>query len=140
MIYGSGSWERFHGEMNRHDGFKKFLVAMLVLLACRAFGKGDVITLQGVVEDSQCAFNVHARGRSHDLMLKAGVAGTSERDCTLYCVRMGGDYVLAIKDDVYRLDDQNRAEKFAGEKVKITATLVDAKTNTLHVISIEALH
>src|SRR5260370_4892585 len=36
----------------------------------------------------------------------------------------------SLKDDVYRLDDQTYAEKFAGAKVKVTGTL-DAKAHTL---------
>jgi hypothetical protein len=45
--------------------------------------------------------------------------------------------VLVSKEDVYRLDDQVNAEKFAGIKVKAVGTL-DAKTKTLHVAKIEA--
>jgi Protein of unknown function (DUF5818) len=37
----------------------------------------------------------------------------------------------------YRLDDQKTAEKFAGEKVKVTGTL-DAANNTIRVQSIAA--
>jgi hypothetical protein len=40
------------------------------------------------------------------------------------------------KDDVYRLDDQAYAERFAGMKVRITGTL-DEKKQTLHVLTIE---
>jgi len=117
-----------------------FFFLLMSLMAWQSFGKTGVLTLQGLIEDSQCAFNVHAKGGSHDLMIKNGLGGSSEKACTLHCVKqMGGDYVLVVKGRVYRLDDQVQPEKFAGEKVKITGSLIDAKTNTLHVISIEAV-
>ena len=49
---------------------------------------------------------------------------------------MAGVYVLVVKKDVYRLDNQDQAELFAGRKVKVSATL-DAKTRTLHVLKME---
>jgi len=36
---------------------------------------------------------------------------------------LGGDYVLAVGDLVYRLDDQEKPASFAGLKVKVTGTL-----------------
>jgi hypothetical protein len=113
------------------------LVLMLVLLASYSYSKDNVITLHGAIEDSQCAFNVHSEGHSHDWMIHKGV----ERDaksCTRHCVQdMGGKYVLVVKDEVYRFDNESVAEKFAGDKVKITATMADAKTQTVHIVSIE---
>jgi hypothetical protein len=117
---------------------RMFFCALLLLLAGQSFGKTQIVTLQGIITDTQCAFNVHAKGGSHDLMVKSGLGGASEKACTLHCVKqMGGDYVLVVKTQVYRLDDQVQPEKFAGDKVKVTGSLIDAKTNTLHVISIE---
>jgi hypothetical protein len=43
--------------------------------------------------------------------------------------------VLVVKNDVYHLDDQARAQIFAGRQVKITGTL-DSKSNTIHVLQI----
>jgi hypothetical protein len=126
--------------MNQRSTTRIFLFLLMSLIAGQSFGKTGVLTLQGLIEDSQCAFNVHAKGGSHDLMIKNGLGGSSEKACTLHCVRqMGGDYVLLVKNQVYRLDDQVLPEKFAGEKVRVTGTLVDAKTNTLHVISMVAV-
>lgn len=107
------------------------LVALLVL-GHSLSSKEPPMVLHGIIEDSQCAFNVHSKGHSHEMMINSGVGGSSEKACTLHCVKqMGGDYVLTVKDAVYRLDDQDQPEKFAGEKVKLTGTLLDAKTNTL---------
>jgi hypothetical protein len=49
---------------------------------------------------------------------------------------MGGSYVLVVKNDVYKLDDQVKAEQFAGKKVKINGSL-EAGTRTLHVFDME---
>src|SRR5262245_14654295 len=132
--------------MRSKPPIKLFLGALLLLLpASFAFSNGkdkdkekDVVSLTGAIEDSQCAFNVHSETHSHETMIKKGVPGaTDEKSCTLHCVKdMGGNYVLVVKNEIYRLDDQNYAERFAGTKVRITATL-DTKTRTLHVLTIE---
>ena len=71
-------------------------------------------------------------------MMKHNVQGASdEESCTQHCVKdMGGSYVLVVKKDVYKLDDQVKAEQFAGKKVKINGTL-DADTHTVHVFDME---
>jgi type 1 fimbria pilin len=118
------------------------ITALLVLLtAVCAFAKDKpkdtLVTLQGSIVDSQCAFNVHSESRSHEWMIKKGVQNaTDEKSCTLHCVKdMGGSYVLVVKKDVYRLDDQAKTEPFAGKDVKISGTL-DAKTHTIHIVEI----
>jgi type 1 fimbria pilin len=118
------------------------ITALLVLLtAAGAFAKDKpkdpAVTLQGSIVDSQCAFNVHPKSRSHEWMIKKGVQNAKdEKSCTLHCVKdMGGSYVLVVKKDVYRLDDQPKAEPFAGKDVKISGT-VDAKTHTIHIVEI----
>jgi hypothetical protein len=121
------------------------LLLFILFSATTLFGKGknkkqdnEPITLHGAIEDSQCAFNVHSNDRSHEWMITKGVEGaTDARSCTLHCVKkMGGNFVLVVKNDVYRLDDQGLAEKFAGAKVRATGT-VDAKTHTLHLVKME---
>ena len=113
-------------------------VAFLLLLATYSFSKDGIITLHGEIEDSQCAFNVHSAGHSHEWMLKKHVAGAHDKkSCTLLCVReMGGNFVLVVKNEVYRIEDQAQAEKFAGEKVTAVGTL-DPKTHTLHNLKLE---
>jgi hypothetical protein len=104
--------------------------------------KKDVqVTLRGAISDSQCAFNVHSNAHSHEQMIKQNVPGASdEKSCTLHCVKdMGGNFVLVVKDEVYRLDDQLQAEPFAGKKVKAIGT-VDPKTHTLRVLKVEEDH
>jgi hypothetical protein len=100
--------------------------------------KDDKVALHGAIMDSQCAFNVHSDAHSHEWMTKRGVQGaTDEESCTLHCVKdMGGSYVLVAKKDVYKLDDQVRAEQFAGKKVKVTGTL-DETSHIVHIYEME---
>lgn len=121
-------------------------VVMLVaisLLAAYAFSKdkpkdSNTVVLHGAVMDSQCAFNVHSDAHSHDWMTKRGVQGaTDEESCTQHCVKdMGGSYVLVAKKDVYKLDDQVKAEQFAGKKVKVSGSL-DETGHTVHIFNME---
>lgn len=117
-------------------------VILAAMLSAYSFGKEkpkeSVITLQGAIMDSQCAFNVHSETRSHEWMIKRGVQDAKdERSCTLHCVKdMGGSYTLVVRKEVYRLDDQVKSELFAGKNVKVTGTL-DTKTNTVHVYEME---
>jgi hypothetical protein len=119
-----------------------FLFAAVALLSFYSFAKDKpkdaIVSLHGAIVDSQCAFNVHSDARSHEWMMKRGVQGASdEESCTRHCVKdMGGSYVLVVKNDVYKLDDQVKAEQFAGKKVKINGTL-EAETHTLHVFDME---
>jgi hypothetical protein len=66
--------------------------------------------------------------------------GDNAIKCTTFCVKtLGGQYVLLSKTDsktdVYRLDDQEKAAKFAGQGVKLVGVL--GAKRTIHVISIE---
>ena len=119
-------------------------LATLALLSTVASSKDNKeakennVVFHGAIEDSQCAFNVHSDGHSHDWMIKKHVEGANDaKSCTLHCVHdMGGNFVLVVKNDVYRLADQQLAEKFAGENVKVTGIL-DAKTRTIHHFTME---
>jgi len=105
------------------------------IVTLAATGKDQVF--RGEIGDSQCALNVHSLSRSHAEMLKKPGVGSTEADCTRYCVKnMGGVFVLEVKDKVYKLDDQELADRYAGQKVKLTGVL-DTKTNTITVHKIE---
>jgi hypothetical protein len=119
-----------------------FLFTTLALLSFYSFAKDKpkdtTVSLHGAIMDSQCAFNVHSDAHSHEWMTKRGVQGaTDEESCTHHCVKdMGGSYVLVVKKEVYKLDDQVKAEQFAGKKVKISGTL-DEASHTLHIFDME---
>jgi hypothetical protein len=114
------------------------LLLPLLLLASYTFAKDPpAVTLQGEIVDSQCAYNVHSVDHTHSAMVKKGVYGRDATTCTLHCVReMGGNFVLVVKDDVYRLDSTVQLEPYAGKKVKVSGIL-DPKTQTLHVQKME---
>ena len=96
-------------------------------------------TFEGEIADTQCALGVHSLNQSHKEMIDMGSAGKTSADCARYCVKeRGGRYVLQNKHNVYKLDNQELAEKNAGLKVKVTGTL-DSKTNTIQVRTMEPI-
>jgi hypothetical protein len=96
-------------------------------------------TFEGEIADSQCALGVHSLHQSHKEMIDMGSAGKTSSDCARYCVKeRGGRFVLQSKHNVYKLDNQELAEKSAGVKVKVIGSL-DPKTNTIQVRAIEPI-
>ena len=121
---------------------KKFAVRAIilaVLLAAVAYAHGEESwTFRGQIADSQCALNVHSLTRAQQEMLKSKSMGGTASSCTLYCLRyMGGYLVLTSRKHVYRLDDQEAAKNFVGQKVRISGTL-EPKTDVIHISKIEA--
>jgi|SRR5579864_1187606 len=116
--------------------FSAALVAALIFVGPATWGAGET-TFEGEIADSQCAMGVHSLNRSHKEMIEMGHAGSTAEDCTRYCVHSrGGRYVFLTKHDVFKLDSQEMAEKYAGQKVKLTGTL-DSKTNIIQVKTME---
>ncbi len=118
-----------------------FAMIVLVLVVAAGFvaGADKEQIFKGEVGDSQCALNVHSLSRSHEEMLKKKDIGTTSADCARYCVKnLGGVFVLQVKDKVYKLDNQDLANKNAGMKVKVTGVL-NVATNTIAVHSMEPL-
>jgi hypothetical protein len=111
------------------------VIAAVMWFAADATAGDERRTFVGEISDSQCALNVHSLTRSHQEMLKSKSMGGSAAECATYCVKyLGGDYVLSSATDVYRLDDQDDAAKFAGQTVKLVGVL--GLKNTIHVLSI----
>ena len=123
--------------MNR----KSILAAIFAVALCLSATGADkekTKTYSGEIADSQCSLNVHSLTRSHEEMLKSKSMGGTSRNCTLYCIQyLGGDFVLSSRDDVFRLDDQERAKQFAGMKVKVMGNF-DPKTKMIRVENIES--
>jgi uncharacterized protein DUF5818 len=91
------------------------------------------LNLLGQIMDSRCAID-----GSHDKMMSQN--GTKDvRDCTLECAKKGGSFVLYDPDTktVYQLDDQEKPEKFAGQRVRVSGTY-EQSSKTIHVQSVEA--
>jgi len=118
------------------------MTAVLVLAALRGgMSAGEREQLfRGEISDSQCALNVHSLSRSHAEMLKKKNIGTTNAECARYCVKyLGGVFVLSVKEKVYKLDNQELADKYAGQKVRLTGVL-DAQTNTIAVRDIQPVN
>ena len=107
-------------------------VLMVSLAAFAAAGDGFI----GEISDSQCAMNVHSLSRSHREMIEKNTMGTDAPSCARACIRRGGEWVLRVGDDVYRLRNQPGIDIYAGKKVRVSGPL-DSKTNTIDNTHIE---
>jgi hypothetical protein len=124
-------------------GNRKVLGTRMALLLAAGIvcfaGNGSEQVFRGEIADSQCALNVHSLSRSHEEMLKKHEIGTTAASCARYCVKnLGGVFVLQVRDKVYKLDNQDLAEKNAGLKVKVTGVF-DPETNFIAVHTMEPL-
>ena len=84
-------------------------------------------TFTGEITDSFCAEDGHHIG-----MIK------SEKKCILTCVKFdGAEFVLYNTETkrIYKLDDQQKPEAFAGEEVTVTG-MYDKDAKAIHVIDI----
>jgi len=90
------------------------------------------LNLVGQTMDSRCAID----GSHNKLMSQNGAKDA--RDCTLECAKTGGSFVLYDSDTktVYQFDDQQKPEKFAGQRVRISGTY-DESSKTMHIQSIQ---
>jgi hypothetical protein len=63
-----------------------------------------------------------------------------KRECSLACVRKGAKWVLydPFKEEIYKLDDQETAGKFAVQYVAVAGKL-DKSTKTIHVVKIKGI-
>jgi hypothetical protein len=89
------------------------------------------IAYTGEIMDSACA-----GAASHTaIMSKEGIKAS--KDCVLYCVKNGAKFVLYIASTktVYNLDDQEKTQEYAGEKVTIVGTY-SGPSKTIHIVSI----
>ena len=114
----------------RKGVFGLALAATLVFLAGSYAAQKDQ-SFSGQIMDSQCALlGGHAKMQQK---------GESAKDCTVRCVGIGGSYVLFddAKKTRYQLDDQKKAESFAGQKVTVTGSF-DTASKTIHIATIKA--
>ena len=103
----------------------KTLIASLFVLAALAPAK-PVFT--GTITDSMCSNANHASMRM----------GPTDAECAKACAEEhDAKYVLYDGKQTYELSDQRAAEKFAGQKVRVTGTK-DDKKQTILVASIAA--
>lgn len=114
---------------------KTLLAAVLLALAASRAGAASPGTFPllftGTVSDSECGLD-HARMKKQHHLPNDLVC---TREC---CDKYKQDYVLAdhAKGDVYQLDDQKSARRFANRIVRVLGTL-DAESGTIHVLRME---
>ena len=77
-------------------------------------------TFSGEIMDDLCA-----KDKTHSKMMEEMKSmGNDPAVCSRKCVELGAKYVLydRQKDTVYSIEDQDKAEAFAGRKVRISGT------------------
>jgi Protein of unknown function (DUF5818) len=94
--------------------------------------KSNAQTFSGEIMDSLCA-----KDGTHDKMMdEMKSMGRDKNTCSLKCSQLGAKYVLFDPDKktIYVLDDQDKAQAFAGQRVRVQGTLAK---NKIKVESIE---
>ena len=107
------------------------LTAPLSKLPARS---GTANTFKGEVTDTFCAQN----GSHDEMMAKMPSMGRDKETCAKQCTKIGGKYVLydGAQKRIYKLDDQAKAEAFAGKQVRVSGTL---EGDAIRVAHVEAL-
>lgn len=111
---------------------KKFILCLILSSSLLTVGLAaqKAQTFTGEIMDQQCGLL-----GGHSAMMNQG---ESAKDCSNRCASIGGKYVLfdGANKMVYQLDDQKKAQSFAGAKVKVSGTY-DTSSKTIHVASIQ---
>jgi len=112
----------------RSWNLKSWTVLNVLTLTVFASVLSHATSFRGEIGDSSCALNIHSLSRSHKEMLKAKNFGSTPADCARQCVaHQGAAFVLVVKEKVYRLDNQQAAERWAGQIVIVTGELNEKK-------------
>lgn len=113
-----------------------FLVAAVLLAAplSKLPARSGTTTFRGEVTDTFCAQN----GSHTEMMAKMTSMGHDKETCVKECAKIGAKYVLydEAQKKVYKLDDQAKAEAFAGKTVRVSGTL---EGDAIRVASFEAV-
>jgi hypothetical protein len=97
-------------------------------------GTNNEQTFSGEIMDSLCAKD----GTHEKMMDEMKSMGRDKNTCAIKCAQLGSKYVLydAGRKTIYGLDDQDKAEAFAGQRVRVQGTLAKSK---IKVHKIEAI-
>jgi hypothetical protein len=99
----------------------RFVVAALIFGAYSLAANRPFI---GVITDDMCA-------RKHTMM-----PGNPDSDCVRACVKAGSKHAVLVGDRVYKLEGKaEQADRFAGQKVKLTGSVVG---DTIHAVTLES--
>ena len=102
-------------------------ILLLTGLSLALWQTAMAATFQGEIMDSPCAAMGGHAPKGYQM-----TKTDNPKDCTLACVRMmNGKYTLydAATKTVHELDDQQRGEEFAGQKVTVEGTQILNVTN-----------
>jgi hypothetical protein len=97
----------------------------------RAAGEASPHLFSGIISDSECGLDHSRMKKEHHL--------SNDLKCTRECCeKYQQEYVLAdhTTGEVYQLDDQKKAARYANRIVRVLGTL-DADSGTIHVLQIE---
>lgn len=117
-------------------GLNTLLFSLLMAGSVGLAQPGQAQQLQsfsGEIMDDLCAKDKTHQGMMEQMKSMSNDPAT----CTRKCVELGAHYVLYDhkKDTVYKIDNQEKAESFAGKQVRIQGTI---QKNKLKIASIEA--
>jgi hypothetical protein len=121
--------------MKKHLGIM-FVLCFGLLIAAPLWGPAPRAatpqTYSGEIMDSLCAKN----GNHDKMMGEMKSMGHDKKTCSVKCIQLGAKYVLydARTHAAYALDNQDQAEAFAGQTVRVVGTL---EKNKIKVGSIE---
>lgn len=98
---------------------------LMALVAAGSANQSEQQIFSGEIMDSLCAKD----GSHQKMMDQMDSMGRDHQTCTQKCIQLGAKYVLydLTTKTVYNLDDQDKAARFAGQKVKIKGTLEKKK-------------
>jgi hypothetical protein len=100
-------------------------VVVAVSLCAAQTDPNSLSTFNGEIMDSLCA-----KAGTHDQMMKDMKSmGTDKATCSVKCIQLGAKYVLydANNKAIYELDDQSKAEQFAGQRVRVEGAMQKKK-------------
>ncbi len=114
--------------MTIKNGFiciSSLLLTVLVAASLCAAQAESASTFSGEIMDSLCA----KAGTHEQMMQDMKSMGRDKATCSAKCIQLGAKYVLydSGTKTIYELDDQSRAEKFAGHKVRVSGALQKKK-------------
>jgi hypothetical protein len=110
-----------------------FLLSTVVVAVtlCTAQDSNTLSTFNGEIMDSLCA-----KAGTHDQMMKDMKSmGKDAATCSAKCIQLGAKYVLfdASNKAIYELDDQSKAEPFAGQRVRVEGELQKRKIKVANI-------
>jgi len=109
-----------------------FQVLSLVASNAKDPSTGGIQTFTGEITESLCP-------KTHDDMMKEMKNMRMDKlTCERTCIQMGAKYTLydPATQQVYRLDNPQKIEPFAGKKVRVTGSL---KKNTITVQEVQEI-